>query len=138
MNHELITMTYESQSAFHLCPRYLCPRYEMRAQKPLIMQNEPNLQKARTNVNAVLTNDYDNLDTWSTWKNEPKTNPKRTQYKPKMNPNEPKMNPNEPKQTQFQTRSKIIRAKNNRISLRGIGDAHRPKSGKMFLAFGRF
>jgi hypothetical protein len=49
----------------------------------LFMQNEPNFQKVKLNVNKVLTKDYEQLDTWSIGKNEPKTNP------------------NEPNQSQF-------------------------------------
>jgi hypothetical protein len=50
----------------------------------LFMQNEPKFRKVKLNVTKVLTKDYDQMDTWSIRKNEPKTNP-----------NEPK-----PKQTQ--------------------------------------
>ncbi len=39
------------------------------------MQNEPNFRKSQMNVNNVLTRDYDKKDTWSSGKNEPKTNP---------------------------------------------------------------
>ncbi len=46
------------------------------------MQNKANFQKVKLNVNKVLTKDYDQLDTWSIRKNEPKTNPKQTQTKP--------------------------------------------------------
>ncbi len=49
----------------------------------LFMQNKANFQKVKLNVNNVLTKDYDQMDTWSIRKNEPKTNP-----------NEPKTNPN--------------------------------------------
>ncbi len=51
----------------------------------LFMQNEPKFQKVKFNVNQVLTTDYDQMDTWSIRKNEPKTNPnepKRTQTNP--------------------------------------------------------
>jgi hypothetical protein len=48
----------------------------------LFMQNEPNFRKVKLNVNKVLTKDYDQMDTWSIRKNEPKTNPKRTQTNP--------------------------------------------------------
>jgi hypothetical protein len=83
------------------------------------MQNEPKFQKVKLNVTKVLINDYDQLDTWSIRKNEPKTNPnepKRTQNKPKFKKakmnvisyiyenksnwaiceNEPNSNPNKP------------------------------------------
>jgi hypothetical protein len=46
------------------------------------MQNEPKFRKSQMNVNKVLTMDYDKMDTWSSGKNEPKTNPKRTQTNP--------------------------------------------------------
>jgi len=46
------------------------------------MQNEPKFQKSQVNVSKVLTKEYEKMDTWSSGKNEPKTNP-----------NEPKANP---------------------------------------------
>ncbi len=49
----------------------------------LFMQNKAKFQKVKLNVTKVLIKDYDQLDTWSNEKNEPKTNP-----------NEPKTNPN--------------------------------------------
>jgi hypothetical protein len=66
------------------------------------MQNEPKSRKVKFNVTKVLSSDYEQMDTWSIRKNEPKTNP-----------NEPKTNPvlaqkttlriqTNPKQTQFQ------------------------------------
>ena len=95
----------------------------MRAlQIKLFMQNEPKFRKSQMNVNEVIIMDYEQLDTWSIGKNEPKrtqTNPKRTQNEPnfkkaEMNvtnlltkdyenmsnwaicENEPKTNPNKP------------------------------------------
>jgi len=86
------------------------------------MQNEPKFKKARMNVTSDKTKDYDNWTLGERGKNEPKTNPKRTQMQKtknerkycfnkelqrKMN-NEglcktnPKRTQNEPKQTQFQ------------------------------------
>ncbi len=41
----------------------------------LFMQNKANFRKVKFNVTKVLTTDYDQLDTWSIRKNEPKTNP---------------------------------------------------------------
>jgi len=46
------------------------------------LQNKAKFQKVKSNVNQVLTKDYEQMDTWSIRKNEPKTNP-----------NEPKTNP---------------------------------------------
>jgi hypothetical protein len=45
----------------------------------LFLQNEPKSRKVKLNVNNVLTKNYEQMDTWSIGKNEPKTNPKRTQ-----------------------------------------------------------
>ena len=44
----------------------------------LFLQNKANFQKVKLNVNNVLTKDYDQMDTWSIRKNEPK----RTQNEP--------------------------------------------------------
>ncbi len=55
----------------------------------LFMQNKANFRKVNFNVTNVLTKDYDQMDTWSIRKNEPKTTPNE----PKTNPNEPKTNP---------------------------------------------
>jgi len=74
--------------------RNLCPRYprlinDLRLRKityekiNLFLQNEPNFRKSQVNVSDLLKRNYDQLDTWSIRKNEPKTNP-----------NEPKTNPN--------------------------------------------
>ena len=49
------------------------------------MQNKANFQKVKLNVNEVLTKDYVQMDTWSIRKNEPKTNPKRTQIQKGQN-----------------------------------------------------
>jgi len=48
----------------------------------LFMQNEPKFRKSQMNVNKVLTREYEQMDTWLNGKNEPKTNPKRTQNEP--------------------------------------------------------
>jgi hypothetical protein len=49
----------------------------------LFLQNEPNFRKSQMNVSDLLTRECEQMDTWSSGKNEPKTNP-----------NEPKTNPN--------------------------------------------
>jgi len=41
----------------------------------LFLQNEPNFQKVKSNVTTFITMNYDQMDTWSIRKNEPKTNP---------------------------------------------------------------
>jgi hypothetical protein len=50
------------------------------------MQNEPNFGKAQMNVNKVLTKDYEEKCGKDLWKNEPKTNPIKANFrKAKMN-----------------------------------------------------
>ena len=44
------------------------------------MQNEPNFRKSQMNVNKVLTKDYEKRTLGQHGKNEPNTNPKRTQF----------------------------------------------------------
>jgi len=77
------------------------------------MQNKPNFQKAKMNVSAVYTKDYENKSNWTLGENKPNSNPKQTQFKAnfrkaKMNvtsfltkdyENEPRL-PAPPKQTQ--------------------------------------
>ena len=53
------------------------------------------------NISNVITTDYDKMDTWSSGKNEPNTNPIRTQTNPIKANKMPKQTQNEPKQTQF-------------------------------------
>ena len=67
----------------------------------LFLQNKANFQKVKLNVNKVLTKDYYKMDTWSIGKNEPKTNPKRTQTNPIKANKMPQRTQYEPKQTQF-------------------------------------
>ncbi len=60
----------------------------------LFLQNEPKFRKSQMSLSDLLIREYEQMDTWSIGKNEPKTNP-----------NEPKTNPIKankmPKQTQF-------------------------------------
>ena len=46
------------------------------------LQNEPNFRKSQMNVTKEMKKDYEKKDTWWSGKNEPKTNPIRTQTKP--------------------------------------------------------
>ncbi len=55
------------------------------------MQNKPNLRNDKMNINFYSRKDYEQKHQCENRKNEPKTNPKRTQ--------------NKPNQTQFQTGS---------------------------------
>ena len=90
----------------------------------LFLQNEPKFRKVKLNVTKVLTRGYEQMDTWSIRKNEPKTNPNKAKFKKaKMNvtsiitkdyenmsnwaicENEAKTNP---KQTQFQGQKNAV------------------------------
>ena len=48
----------------------------------LFLQNEPKFRKSQMNVSDLLTREYDKMDTWSSGKNEPKTNPNEPKTKP--------------------------------------------------------
>jgi len=52
----------------------------------LFMQNKPNFQKSQINVTDLITREYGKMDTWSSGKNKPNSNPKQTQFKPNTNP----------------------------------------------------
>jgi hypothetical protein len=63
----------------------------------LFLQNEPKFRKSQVNVSNYITRYYEQMDTWSIGKNEPKrtqTNPKRTQNKPNTNPKRTQYKPN--------------------------------------------
>ncbi len=66
----------------------------------LFMQNKANFKKVKFDVTKVLTKDYDQMDTWSIRKNEPKTNP-----------NEPKTNPILAKKTTQRTQTNPIQTR---------------------------
>jgi hypothetical protein len=51
--------------------------------------NKPNFRKSQMNVNNLLTNIYEQMDTWSIGKNKPNSNPKQSQTNPITNPNKP-------------------------------------------------
>jgi len=61
----------------------------------LFLQNEPNFRKSQVNISDYMTRDYEQMDTWSSGKNEPKTNP-----------NEPKTNPIVANKTPIRTQFK--------------------------------
>jgi len=75
----------------------------------LFLQNKAKFQKVKLNLNQVLTRDYDQMDTWSIRKNEPKTNPIEPKTNPILTNKTPirtqfkhKQTQFKPKQTQFQ------------------------------------
>ncbi|MHC4545212.1 MAG: hypothetical protein ACYSYL_11930, partial [Planctomycetota bacterium] len=39
------------------------------------LTNKPNFQKSQMNVSSFITGDYDKMDTWSSGKNKPNSNP---------------------------------------------------------------
>jgi len=66
--------------------------YEIRSTKDyvrkikLFLQNKAKFQKVKLNVNKVLTNDYEPMDTWSSGKKQSQTNPNKAKFKKaKMN-----------------------------------------------------
>jgi hypothetical protein len=63
--------------------------------------NKANFQKVKLNVTKVLTKDYDRMDTWSSGKNKPNSNPIQTQTNPIKANKTPKQTQFKPKQTQF-------------------------------------
>ncbi len=69
----------------------------------LFLQNEPNFRKSQVNVSDLLTMEYEQMDTWSIRKNEPKTNPNEPNSKPISANEMPKRTQYKPKQTQFIT-----------------------------------
>ena len=73
MNNELLTTDkWQLYSTF----------VEYSLQFNLFMQNEPNFQKVKMNINKVLSRGYEKKTLGERRKNEPKTNPIRTQTNP--------------------------------------------------------
>ena len=99
----------------HAIQNAIC--YTLYAIRYFIMQNKPNSPAALMNVSNYFTTEYEQIDTWSSGKNKPNSNPIRTQsnpisQQPKMNEslypkkgyeNEPcpRSPRNKPNQTQF-------------------------------------
>ena len=73
----------------------------------LFMQNEPNFQKVKMNINKVLSREYENKTLGERGKNEPKTNPNEANSNPIKANLKPKRTQNEPNRTQFQ-RNKML------------------------------
>jgi hypothetical protein len=80
-------------------------RYEVRKSSyekiHLFLQNEPNFRKSQVNVSHLLTREYEQMDTWSIRKNEPKTNPNEPKTNPILANKTPIRTQTNPKQTQF-------------------------------------
>ena len=107
---ELLPTTGNRQLATTLSPSIRFTLYEIRSTKDyvrnykLFLQNEPKFRKVKLNVNKVLTMDYEQMDTWLSGKNEPKTNP-----------NEPKTNPIKPNYGRKNAKTKPIQTQTNPI-----------------------
>ncbi len=67
-------MATQAQTTFHASHFTL---HEMRAQKPLFMQNKAKLPTARMNATSFMTKDYENETLGERGKNKPKTNPNK-------------------------------------------------------------
>jgi len=46
----------------------------------LFLQNEPNFKKVKLSITIEMKKDYEQMDTWSIRKNEPKTNPNEPNF----------------------------------------------------------
>jgi hypothetical protein len=67
----------------------------------LFLQNEPNLKKVKLSVTIEIKKNYDQMDTWSIRKNEPKTNPNEPKTNPISADKTPERTQFKPKRTQF-------------------------------------
>jgi hypothetical protein len=65
------------------------------------MQNEPNLKKVKLSVTIEMKKDYEQMDTWSIRKNEPKTNPNEPKTNPILAQKTTRRTQTNPIQTQF-------------------------------------
>jgi hypothetical protein len=83
----------------------------------LFMQNKANFQKVKFNVTKVLTKDYDQMDTWSIRKNEPKTNPNEPKSNPILAQKTTQRTQTNPKQTQFQKANLLMDRLNSKLLL---------------------
>ncbi len=84
-----------SSARFHNFAFYLLTFYFLKLfnQFESIMQNKPNLPDAQMNVTSFITTDYLNKCLRQPPKNEPNTNPIRTQFKPNTKPKQTQSNP---------------------------------------------
>ncbi len=80
----------------------------------LFMQNKAKFKKVKSNVNKVLTWDYDQMDTWSIRTKQSQTNPNKAKSNPILANKTPIRTQFKPKQIQFQ-RQKSSSGPNDRI-----------------------
>jgi hypothetical protein len=103
--------------AYQVGPRNQCnPRLinDLRLRKityekiTLFLQNEPNFQKSQINASSYITREYEQMDTWSIRKNEPKTNPNEPKTNPILADKTPIQTQTNPNQTQFQSQKMLL------------------------------
>ena len=81
----LSSSTYVPLRHLYIC-RESSTDIESSLQISPFLTNKANLRKSQMNVSDFITKDYGKMDTWSSGKNKPNTNPIQSQYKPKTNP----------------------------------------------------
>ncbi|NIP27475.1 MAG: hypothetical protein GWN67_17375 [Phycisphaerae bacterium] len=98
----------------------------------LFMQNKAKFQKVKLSVTIEMKKDYEQLDTWSIRKNEPKTNPNEPKTNPILANKTPERTQFKPKQTQFKPnlscRSPLAKQEQNQF---------RPNMHQFLLACGK-
>ena len=57
------------------------------------LTNKANFQKSQMSVSDLSIREYEQMDTWSSGKNKPKTKPIQSQYKANSNPIQTQTNP---------------------------------------------
>ena len=67
-------------SLFTNSPLYICRGSS--TNQLLFMQNKPNFQKAKMNINSLITTDYENKWQRRVRKNKPNSNPIKSNFKP--------------------------------------------------------
>jgi len=72
--------SYKSRFTLHEIALYICR--ESSTNRPYFLQNKPNFQKVKLNVNKVLTEDYEKRTLGQRGKNKPNSKPIQSQSKP--------------------------------------------------------
>ncbi len=95
------------------CPRCMLTCFsagdrETSTNQLLFMQNKPNFQKAKMNVNSLITTDYENKSNWTLSENKPNTNPIKANTKPIQSQSKPIKCQNKPNTNPIQTQTKPI------------------------------
>jgi hypothetical protein len=93
----------------------------------LFLQNEPNFRKIQINLTNLLKRNYEQMDTWSIRKNEPKTNPNEPKTNPILANKTSKRTQFKPKQTQFR-RKKML----PRLTIKPRYNSFGPYAGRIY------